>query len=154
MGTIDPKRDDSELKITREALRRGKPVLAICRGHQVLNVAAGGTLIQDTTSQVEGALKHRQNAPTYYPSHTVTVKEGTRLHGIFGKGELGVNTFHHQAVKDLGEGLVATAWAPDGVIEAMESPGEAFVLGVQWHPERMIDGEMLKIFQAFVEALG
>jgi putative glutamine amidotransferase len=154
LGTIDPKRDDFEIKITKEALRRGKPILAICRGHQVLNVAAGGTLIQDTTSQVPEALKHRQNAPTYYPSHTVRVQEGSRLHGIFGKGELGVNTFHHQAVKDLGEGLVATAWAPDGVIEAMELAGDTFVLGVQWHPERMIDGEMLKIFKAFIAALG
>jgi putative glutamine amidotransferase len=153
MGTIDPKRDDFELKITKEALRGGKPILAICRGHQVLNVAAGGTLIQDIASQVPEALKHRQKAPTYYPSHTVRVQEGSRLHGIFGKSELGVNTFHHQAVRDMGEGLVATAWAPDGVLEAMEIPGDAFVLGVQWHPERMIDGEMLKIFQGFVQAI-
>ena len=153
MGSIDPKRDHFELEITRRALEAGKPVLAICRGHQVLNVAAGGTLIQDTTSQVPEAIKHRQSAPIYYPSHTVRVKEGSRLHGIFGKGELGVNTSHHQAVKDLGEGLVATAWAPDGVIEAMELPGDVFVLGVQWHPERMIDGEMLKIFQAFIAAV-
>ena len=113
----------------------------------------GGTLYQDVPSQVEGSIKHYAKTPLYYPSHSVEVKEGSRLHGMFGKEELGVNSFHHQAVKDLGEGLVARAWAPDGVIEAMELPGDAFVLGVQWHPERMIDGEMLKIFQGFVQAI-
>lgn len=153
MGSIDPKRDHFELEITRWALGIGKPVLAICRGHQVLNVAAGGTLYQDIPSQIKGSIKHRGKAPAYYPSHKVRVQEGSKLHGMFEKAELGVNSFHHQAVKDLGEGLVATAWAPDGVIEAMELPGETFVLGVQWHPERMIDGEMLKIFQAFIQAI-
>lgn len=153
MGSIDPKRDHFELEITRWALGIGKPVLAICRGHQVLNVAAGGTLYQDIPSQIKGSIKHRGKAPVYYPSHKVRVQEGSKLHGMFEKAELGVNSFHHQAVKDLGEGLVATAWAPDGVIEAMELPGETFVLGVQWHPERMIDGEMLKIFQAFIQAI-
>lgn len=154
MGRIDPKRDHFELEITRRALSVGKPTLAICRGIQVLNVAAGGTLFQDIPSQVKGSIKHSAQTPTFYPSHSVRVKAGSKLHGIFGKEELGVNSFHHQSVKDLGEGLVATAWAPDGVIEAMEIPGEVFILGVQWHPERMIDGEMLKIFQAFAEAVG
>ena len=153
MGSIDPKRDHFELEITRRALGIGKPVLAICRGHQVLNVAAGGTLYQDIPSQIKGSIKHRGKAPVYYPSHNVRVQEGSKLHGMFEKAELGVNSFHHQAVKDLGEGLVATAWAPDGVIEAMELSRETFVLGVQWHPERMIDGEMLKIFQAFIQAI-
>ena len=153
LGKVDPKRDHFEMEITRKALSIGKPILAICRGHQVLNVALGGTLYQDVPSQVEGSIKHYAKTPLYYPSHSVEVKEGSRLHGMFGKEELGVNSFHHQAVKDLGEGLVARAWAPDGVIEAMELPGDAFVLGVQWHPERMIDGEMLKIFQGFVQAI-
>ena len=153
MGRIDPKRDHFELEITRRALEIGKPILAICRGHQVLNVAAGGTLYQDIPSQVEGSIKHSGKAPLYYPSHKARVQEGSKLHGMFEKDELGVNSFHHQAVKDLGEGLVATAWAPDGVIEAMEFPGESFVLGVQWHPERMIDGEMLKLFQSFIQAI-
>ena len=119
----------------------------------VLNVAAGGTLIQDIASQVENPLKHRQDAPTYHASHTVGVESPSILWEIFGKEELGVNTFHHQAVKDLGEGLRATAWAPDGVNEAFEGVGDPFVLSVQWHPERMIDGEMLKIFERFVEEI-
>ena len=154
MGRIDPKRDHFEIGITKKALGIGKPILAICRGHQVLNVAMGGTLYQDVPSQVKGSLKHYATTPLYYPSHSVVVKEGSRLHGMFDKEKLGVNTFHHQAVKDLGEGLVATAWAPDGVIESMEVPGDVFILGVQWHPERMIDGEMLKIFQAYTKAIG
>ena len=151
LGAVHPWRDRFEIDLTKEALRIGKPILAICRGHQVLNVAAGGTLIQDIASQVENPLKHRQDAPPYHASHTVRVESPSILYEIFGKEELGVNTFHHQAVKDLGKGLKATAWAPDGVNEAFEGVGDAFVLSVQWHPERMIDGEMLKIFERFVE---
>ena len=152
-GSIDPLRDSFELELTKVALEKRLPIFAICRGIQMLNVAAGGPLYQDVNSQVKDSLKHRQQAPTYHPSHKVRLEEGSRLHGIFEKTSLGVNSFHHQAVKDIASGFKATAWADDGLVEAIEWEGSEYVLGVQWHPERMIDGEMLKLFNAFSEAL-
>ncbi len=156
MGKIDPNRDAFELALTRRAIERGIPILAICRGIQTLNVAAGGTLYQDILSQIPNAIKHRWHTseglevPPDYPTHRVKVKVGSRLHRIFGKEVLAVNSFHHQAVKDVAEGFEATAWADDGVIEAIEYTGECFILGVQWHPELMINGEMIKLFQEFI----
>ena len=152
-GSIDPLRDSFEVELTKKALEKRMPIFAICRGVQMLNVAAGGSLYQDVNSQVKGSLKHRQQAPTYYPSHKVRLEESSRLHGIFGKTSVGVNSFHHQAVKDVAPGFRATAWADDGLVEAIEWEGSEYILGVQWHPERMIDGEMMKLFTAFTEAL-
>jgi len=151
-GAIDPLRDAYELKLTRQALEQGKPILAICRGCQVLNVAAGGTLYQDLNVQVKGSMKHNQQAPTWYGSHTADLKEGSRLHGVYGKEKVAVNSFHHQGIKNCAPGFTETAWANDGVVEGMEYEGKPWVVGVQWHPERMIDGEHLKIFQAFIKA--
>jgi putative glutamine amidotransferase len=151
LGKIDPIRDGYELYLTREAIEHQKPLLAICRGIQVLNVALGGTLYQDVYTQVDGSFKHSQMAPRYYPTHKVKILKDSKLFEIFGKNEIGVNSFHHQAIKTLGKGLTANAWSEDGLIEGVENQGENFVLGVQWHPERMIKGEMVKIFQAFVE---
>jgi putative glutamine amidotransferase len=151
LGKIDPLRDGYELYLTREAIEHKKPLLAICRGIQVLNVALGGTLYQDLYTQVDGSLKHSQMAPRYYPTHKVKILKGSELFEIFGKNEIGVNSFHHQGIKTLGKGLNANAWSEDGLIEGVENQDENFVLGVQWHPERMIKGEMVKIFQAFVE---
>jgi putative glutamine amidotransferase len=116
----------------------------------VLNVALGGTLIQDTNTQVDKPLKHRQDAPASYGTHTVKIKEGSRLNIIFCKSSVVTNSFHHQAVKALGEGLEAPGWAADGVIEAYEAETEQFVVGVQWHPEHMSEGEMGKLFSYFV----
>lgn len=152
-GSIDPLRDSFELSLIKAALRIRKPIFAICRGIQLLNVAAGGTLYQDVNGQLKGSLKHRQQAPTYYPTHKVRLEEGSRLYGIFGKSSVGVNSFHHQAVKDIAPAFRATAWADDDLIEAIEWEGSDFIVGVQWHPERMIDGEMLKLFEAFTIAL-
>ena len=152
-GSIDPLRDSFELLLTKAALDMCKPIFAICRGIQVLNVAAGGTLYQDVNGQMKGSLKHRQQAPTYHPSHKVRLEAGSRLNGIFGKSSVGVNSFHHQAVKDIAPGFRATAWADDGLIEAIELDGSDYIVGVQWHPERMIDGEMLKLFKAFTATL-
>ena len=152
-GSIDPLRDGFELSLTRRALELGKPVLGICRGIQVLNVAAGGTLYQDVNSQVEGSLKHQQKAPTYYATHSVRLAEGSRLRGVFGGGVVAVNSFHHQAVKDVAPGFSATGWADDGLVEVIERDGPGFVLGVQWHPERMTEYGMLVLFEAFTRAL-
>jgi len=153
LGSVDPLRDTFEMALTKAALEMCTPIFAICRGIQLLNVAAGGTLYQDVNNQVKGSLKHQQKAPTYHPSHKVRLEEGSRLHGIFGKTSVGVNSFHHQAVKDIASGFKATAWVDDGLVEAIEWEGPEYILGVQWHPERMIDGEMIKLFNAFTDAL-
>lgn len=156
MGKIDPIRDLFEIALVNSAIRREMPILAICRGIQVLNVAAGGTLYQDIEAQIDNPVKHRWatreglDAPPNYPTHIIRIKTGSRLHRIFGREILRVNSFHHQSVKDVGRKFVATAWAEDGVIEAIEYVGKSFIIGVQWHPELMIDGEMIKLFEEFV----
>jgi putative glutamine amidotransferase len=151
LGKIDPLRDYYEINLTRKALQKKKPVLAICRGIQVLNVALGGTLYQDIYTQIENPIKHGQTAPRFHPTHNVEILKDSKLYEIFKTSEIRVNSFHHQAIKDLGQNLIATAWSGDGLIEGVEKNDEEFVLGVQWHPERMIKGEMIKIFKAFIE---
>jgi putative glutamine amidotransferase len=129
-------RDEFELKLVREALGAGLPILAICRGQQVLNVALGGTLIQDLPSQVGTAVSHDDKARLRTGiAHRVAIVPGSRLHALLGADTIEVNSFHHQAVATLGRGLVPTAFAPDGVVEGVELPGARFVVGVQWHPE-------------------
>lgn len=153
LGAVSPERDLAELSLARVALGRNMPVLGICRGHQVLAVAAGGTLYQDIPAQVAAPIKHSQEAPRWFASHTVTVQPGTRLAALLGT-ELKVNSFHHQAVKGLPEGWVASAEAADGVNEAMEHPGLQFALGVQWHPENFTGRPYSfdRLFEAFVAA--
>ena len=149
LRTGDRDRDRLDLLLARAALAEGKPFLAICLGVQVVNVAAGGTLVQDIPSLVPGAAEHRKGA-----SHRVAAEPGTRLAGILGAGEMTVNSFHHQSVGRVGSGFRVAARSPDGVIEALEREGEAFQVGVQWHPERpgcpaaASDG----LFAAFVAA--
>lgn len=152
-GEVDPRRDAFELELARGALRRRLPILGICRGLQVLNIAAGGDIYQDIYRQVPGCLKHRQDAPRWAATHGVEVREGTRLARLLGTGSLRVNSFHHQAVRRVAPGLVVAACAPDGLIEALEGAGPDFVLGVQWHPETMWekDRRFLALFVALVE---
>lgn len=136
LGSVSPERDRFELFLARRAFERGIPVLGICRGIQTLAVAAGGTLYQDINSQVAGVLKHRQEAPYWHVSHPVRLLPGSAVFDAHGRVEDAmVNTFHHQAVKDLPPGYQATAFSPDGIIEAIEGPAGTNVLGVQWHPE-------------------
>jgi putative glutamine amidotransferase len=135
LGRVDRARDDFELALTRHALRRDLPVLAICRGQQVLNVAAGGTLVQDIPSELAGALRHEAAGRRTRRSHAVEVAAGSTLASILGKGPLRVNSFHHQAIDRLGDGLTVTGRSEDGVIEAVEMRERAFVVAVQWHPE-------------------
>jgi putative glutamine amidotransferase len=153
---VSPARDDLEIGLTRRALEDGMPLFAICRGMQVLNVALGGTLVQDIPSEMPGALAHSQTAPRHEPTHAVKVMgEGTRLGRVLGTLEVQVNSMHHQAIKRLGAGLAPVAWAPDGVIEGVEMPGDGrFVLGVQWHPEELVgrDAGARNLFAAIVEA--
>ncbi len=136
LGQTNPLRDRMEFHALGCALRRQIPVLAICRGMQLLNVALGGSLYQDLPSQRPGEIVHEQEAPVGHRWHPATVASGSRLEKIFGSDELMINSFHHQAVKQLGAGLRALAWAEDGVIEALESVEHPWVFGVQWHPER------------------
>jgi len=136
LGRVVRERDDFELALCREAVRRDVPILAICRGQQVLNVATGGTLLQDIPSVVLGALDHDPPAERWEAVHDVRVLQGTRLREILGRDLVRVNSFHHQAIERLGKGLVACARSvEDDVVEGVELPGRRFVLGVQWHPE-------------------
>ncbi len=136
LGPLFRERDDFELALCREAVRRDLPTLAICRGHQVLNIATGGTLIQDLPSEPSGgSVDHDPDTERASRVHDVRILEGSRLRRLLGKESVAVNSFHHQAVRDLGTGLQATAWAPDGVVEGVEDPSKRFLVGVQWHPE-------------------
>jgi putative glutamine amidotransferase len=153
---VAPARDELEIGLTRCAVSEAVPLLAICRGVQVLNVALGGGLIQDIPSAMPDALPHSQTAPRSEPTHRVKVLgEGTRLGRVLGTLEVEVNSLHHQAIGRLGEGLRDVAWAPDGVIEGLElADDERFVLGVQWHPEELVarDPAARNLFAAIVEA--
>ena len=143
-----------ELAATLIALGRDMPVLGICGGQQLLNVALGGTLIQHIPDEVPEALPHRQPNPRDEPGHDVRVIAGTLLHRIAGAEHLAVNSAHHQAVKAAGPGVVIDAVAGDGVVEGIEDPRRRFCLGVQWHPEFEINEADRRIFRAFVEAAG
>lgn len=152
-----PLRDAAELHLLAEAERRDIPVLGICRGAQIMNVAHGGTLYHDLAAQhapTQGtlALTHNEYMDGRY-SHAVTVVAESRLAALVGPGELTVNSLHHQAIRDVGDDLAVSAVASDGVVEAVEQPGARFMLGVQWHPEYHADCKpMANIFHAFVEA--
>ena len=152
LHSVCPKRDEAELFIAREAFRRQIPMLGICRGIQVMAAALGGTVWQDIYTQGEGAkVKHSQDMPREYPSHTVSISEGSILEGIFGnKRTLAVNSFHHQAVCQTGKHLKVSAWSSDGIIEAVESTEHKALLGVQWHPECFLlngNESMMPIFR-------
>ena len=152
--TTKDRRTAFELAVTRGALAADKPVLGICGGQQLLNVALGGTLVQHIPDEVAAPLAHEQPNPRDEPGHTVHVAPGTLLHRITGVREIAVNSAHHQAVKAVGADIVIDAVAPDGVIEGIEAPGLRFCLGVQWHPEFGISEADDRIFRAFIEAAG
>ncbi|HEX2462247.1 MAG TPA: gamma-glutamyl-gamma-aminobutyrate hydrolase family protein [Vicinamibacterales bacterium] len=157
----EPGRDEYEIELIKRALDADLPLFAICRGIQVLNVAYGGTLVQDIPSEMTGALEHKLDVPPNEPftiAHEVWLEEDSLLARLASDaGSDGdsrqVNSRHHQAVKTLGAGLVAVATAPDGVIEAVEDPNRRFCLGVQWHPENFYrTGEFRSLFEGFVRA--
>lgn len=154
LGQITPDRDRLEIELIQLFMEKDRPLLAICRGCQILNVAAGGTMYQDLYKQRRGLLQHFQHAPRHHASHYVTIQANTLLHQITGLDVYKVNSFHHQAVKDPAADFVVSATSRDGVIEAIESRHHRFVLGVQWHPENMTetDEQAQKLFEKFVEA--
>jgi putative glutamine amidotransferase len=162
-ATVDgaPERDEFEIALVQEARRIGMPILAICRGIQVLNVACGGTLVQDIPTQVENALDHSFKVPAHKPfdyAHDVWVDDNSLLAKLMaerlnGSDSCAVNSRHHQAVKTAAPGFRVVATAPDGIIEAIEDPSARFCLGVQWHPENFWrTGEFRPLFEGFVEA--
>ena len=150
--TLKERRTSFEWAITRGAVERDLPVLGICGGQQLLNVVLGGTLIQHIPDAVPGALAHEQPNPRTEPGHDVAVLPGSLLHRVTGAALLPVNSAHHQAAERVGEGIVVSATAPDGVIEAIEDPRRRFCLGVQWHPEYGISPGDTALVEAFVEA--
>ncbi|MCF6097189.1 gamma-glutamyl-gamma-aminobutyrate hydrolase family protein [Thermovorax subterraneus] len=155
LGEVNPLRDEAEIFLCREAVKRKKPVLGICRGVQLINIALGGTVYQDIGSEIEKPLKHRQEAPRWYASHDVNISKDSLLYRILESNLVPVNSFHHQAVKDVAELLKPVAFSQDGIVEALEgASGEFFLLGVQWHPEEMWREYplQLKLFEALVEA--
>ncbi len=153
-GALKPERSRFERAMIRLALGRGLPILGVCGGMQLLNVHFGGSLWQDLKSEYPQALGHEQKIDKRQPSHAVQVKAGTLLANAIGEGERPVNSTHHQAVRRLGEQLVASAVAPDGLVEALEAPGHRFVVGVQWHPETLVENLpwQLEIYRGFVGA--
>jgi putative glutamine amidotransferase len=158
---VEPLRDEFEIALVREARAKNLPIFAICRGLQVLNVAFGGTLVQDIPSQVPGALEHRLAVPPHEAfalAHEVWIDKDTRLARLMserlgGADTCEVNSRHHQAVKQVAPNIHVSATAPDGVIEAIEDPSAPFCLAVQWHPENFWrTGEFRPLFETFVEA--
>jgi putative glutamine amidotransferase len=152
---IDAERDDSELTLAREVVDRELPLLAICRGHQILNVALGGTLHQHLPDVVGLAVRHRDEPPAPVP-HDILVEPGTLLAKVMGTTEVTTQSWHHQATAETGAGLEVTARAPDGVIEAVELPGHPHLISVQWHPELSAadDPTQQALFDELVRAAG
>lgn len=155
-GNVSPARDHLELTLLPLVMRTGKPILGVCRGLQLINIGLGGTIYQDIPSQRQETAPVCHNQPFYYttPAHHVTVAPASLLSCITGKETLAVNSMHHQAAKDVAPGLMVSAQAPDGIIEALEKPDYPWLLAVQWHPEYLQAKEetAAAIFRAFVEA--
>jgi len=154
----EPGRDEFEIDLARRAMTEAVPLLAICRGAQVMNVAAGGTLVQDIPSAVESDLSHSVTEPKNADCHDIRIEPGSRLARVLGPAvdascSCRVNSRHHQSVGRTGQGLVVSATANDGVIEAVEKPDVPFCIGVQWHPENFWEtGEFRPLFEEFVRA--
>ncbi|TAN55224.1 MAG: gamma-glutamyl-gamma-aminobutyrate hydrolase family protein [Rhodospirillales bacterium] len=149
---LKTRRTQFELAIVQGALKRAMPVLGICGGQQLLNVALGGTLIQHIPDEIENALAHEQPNPRTEPGHDVAIVPGTHLAAISKAASIPVNSAHHQAVKKLAPSLIVNATAKDGVIEGFEYPGHRFMIGVQWHPEYAVSPADDYLFLSFVEA--
>ncbi len=154
LGNIVPERDRFEVALIQKMLKLNKPILGICRGAQIMSIAMGGDMYQDIYSQRDGSLlQHDQQAPNWHGSHFVEVTEGSLLRKIVGVDKFKVNSYHHQALRNMPEGFIVSGVASDGVIESFESTNHTFVMGVQWHPESLIsknDVNSLAIFEAFI----
>lgn len=149
-----PDRDDFEIKLTHLTQQVRKPILGICRGLQILNVAFGGTLYQDLTLHSSDTLQHNQKVRIDHPIHTVKLEEGTILREIMNQSSIGTNSLHHQSIRLLANGFIVNARTTDGIIEGIEKMDESFILAIQWHPELMYerDEKMFQLFHAFIRA--
>lgn len=157
LGSYFPERDLFELELTKVMLGKNKPILGVCKGAQILNIAAGGDMYQDIFSQIEEPLiQHSQLSPNYIGSHGVSVKRDSLLYRVVESEKIRVNSFHHQANRRVGKGFIVSGRSGDGVIEVIESVLHRFALGVQWHPEMLAvgggDEASRKVFAAFIEA--
>lgn len=149
----NPKRTDFELVLARKALDKKMPILGICGGEQLINVALGGTLIQHIGDEISGDIPHFAATITAdLPCHEIEITPNSKLHTIVEKNKMHVNSRHHQAVKALGRGLRVNAKSPEGLVEGIELEDYPFCLGVQWHPEFCVDPKDLNIFKAFINA--
>ena len=153
-GEIQYKRDGFELSLLSEVLKCGKPVLAVCRGAQLVNVGLGGTLYQDIPTEMPSEILHNQTEGRFAPSHTVRITDNTPLRTLMGTDAILGNSFHHQAIKTLGKGLEVMATADDGIIEAVRLRGYKYLRAYQWHPERLFetDAHNKRIFEDFIVA--
>lgn len=154
LGEVSEERDKLELLVIKKAMDMERPIFGICRGLQFLNVYLGGTLYQDLPAQFGDDIAHHQSEPYPVPTHDVRIVPDTPLADLMEKESIAVNSFHHQAVKDLADGLIPMAWSPDGLVEAFYRPGPYYFWAVQWHPEMLFknDENSKKLFRSFVDA--
>lgn len=156
LGGVNPERDRTEFWVARCAAAEKKPLLAICRGHQVLNVALGGSLFEDVAELKVDAMRHDyfRTYPRNFMAHTVEIEPDSRLAAALGRTMTEVNSLHHQGIREVGAGLRVTAVAPDGLVEGLEIPDHPFAVSVQWHPENLVEDDeaMVALFRAFVQA--
>ena len=154
LGTLQESRDDFEFRVFQRVIKTSKPILAICRGAQLINVALGGTLYQDIPSEIDTKIAHKQSEPKFSPSHDVKIIVDTPLHGMMQTEQIKANSFHHQAIKRLGKGLEIMAVAEDGIVEAVYLPKSQYGRAYQWHPERLFETDMHNrmIFEDFIRA--
>lgn len=152
LGYVHPLVDEFTIKAIKIAVQLGKPILGICKGIQILNVAFGGTLYQDTSYMPGAFVKHSQNVERHAATHSIEVEGGSKLYEVT-QGNIQVNSFHHEVLRNVAPGFRVTARAKDGVIEAIEKEGKIFVMGVQWHPEMMAakNDKMMKLFERFID---
>lgn len=155
IGSIIPDRDLFEIELCKKAFEKKIPILGVCRGAQIINVACGGNLYQDLDSQLNNHICHIQESPTPLSSyfHLVDLSQNTIIESIFNTNKIHTNSYHHQSVKDIATDFIVSARTSDGVVEAIECTKDQFILGIQWHPERMIDKhkEALLIYERFIQ---
>jgi putative glutamine amidotransferase len=154
LRSVNHDRDATEMTVTKWAVADDKPLLGICRGVQVMNVALGGTLYRDLALEFGNSVDHDMGGKNVrnFEAHAVNVQSDSKLAGLLGTTQPKVNSLHHQAIRDLGKGLVPVATAPDGIVEGVEIPGTRFIVGVQWHPEELANYSepMRRLFEGFV----
>ena len=155
IGVIYPDRDEFEIALCKRAMEKKLPLLGVCRGCQLINIACGGTLYQDLNTEIENHVAHRRAAGTPFSAyiHSVAINESTILYDIYKSKKMLVNSSHHQCIKEVAADFIVSARAKDGIIEAIEHENGSFVLGVQWHPEAMfsVHTEAILIYERFIE---